>query len=167
MKVHLSITCIICTLLIIVTVVACSVLAREFRTFKTIPTPKVMPKGAEVVEQMKPVDRRIMEKVINKLMASWNTPGMEKFLGEDFFDKSRLVDAMDDKVPRDARLRILSIQGIQTQGQYIQKDASGREWVESIVTAIVTTQLEFNDPISGFQRREGVNEYTFRIRKKK
>ncbi|ODS30242.1 MAG: hypothetical protein SCARUB_04653 [Candidatus Scalindua rubra] len=166
MKVSFRLTC-ICVLLVVAVGVDCSVSAREFRSIKSIPTPKALPEKAEAVAEMQPVDRKIVEKAVNKLMGAWNKASLEDFLGEGFFDKSRLVDAIDDKVPRDASLRILSIQGIQTLTQNVQPDASGREWVVSTVSATVKTQLEFNDATRGFQRREGVNEYIFRVRQKK
>jgi hypothetical protein len=142
-------------------------LAREFRTFKSIRTPKALPEGAKVGKEIQPVDRKIMEGAVKKLMRSWNTAGMENMLAEDFFDKSRLFDSIDDKVPRDAKLSILSIQGIQTLSQQIQTDTAGAEIVVSTVSATVKTQLEFNDETDGFQRREGTNEYIFRVKQRK
>ncbi len=143
--------------------------AREFRTLNRIPTPKqVLPDGAKAVAKIRPVGRNIVKEAVNNIVGAWNTPKMEDTLAEDFFDKSRLVDAIEDieKVPRDTRLRILSIQGIQTLSQQIQTDASGVEWVESIVSATVTTQTEFNDADAGFQRREGNNELIIRIKQR-
>ena len=166
MKVSLRLTY-ICTFLIIVTVVAYSALAREFRTFKSIRTPKALPEGAKVGKEVQPVDRKIMEGAVKKLIRSWNTAGMENMLAEDFFDKSRLFDSIDDKVPRDAKLSILSIQGIQTLSQQIQTDTAGAEIVVSTVSVTVKSQLEFNDETDGFQRREGTNEYIFRVKQMK
>ncbi len=143
---------------------------REFRSLNLIPTPgKLLPEGATAVAKIQPVDRNIVEKAVNNIVGAWNTPRMEDTLAEDFFDKSRLVDAIEDieKVPRDTRLRILSIQGIQTLSQQIQTDASDVEWVESIVSATVKTQTEFNDAAEGFQRLEGDNELIIRIKQRK
>lgn len=165
MKVCLRIAC-MCVLLVIAAGAFHSVSAREFRGVKVIPTPGALPEDAKAVAEIQPVDRKIVEDVVNKLMYGWNRDNMRKYLSNEFFDKSRLVDAIDIKVPRNARLRILSIQGIQTMAQHIQPDASGEEWIVSIVSATVKTQLEFNDAVNGFQRREGTNEYIFRVRQK-
>jgi len=86
-------------------------------------------------------------------------------LGDEFFDKSRLSDAMNAKVPRDARLSVLAIQDVQTLGQKTADSPSGRLLV-STVSVTAKTQLTFNDPANGYQRREGVNEYIIRIKQR-
>lgn len=163
---YLKLTC-ICVLLVVVVGVDCSVSAREFRGIKAIPTPKALPGNAKAVAETQPVDRKIVENAVNKLMAAWNKASLDKFLGDDFYNRTRLIDAIDNKVPRDASLRILTIEGIQTLTQNIQSDTSGKEWIVSTVSATVKTQLEFNDATKGFRRREGVNEYIFRIKQEK
>ena len=67
-------------------------------------------------------------------------------------------------VPRDAKLRIQSVQGIQTLQQYI-KPGSGtsRGELVSIVSATVRTQLEFNSSTAGFVSRTGTNEFLLEI----
>ncbi len=147
--------------LCVVFMCVCVVHASEFRTLKRIPTPKALLEGVKAVEEFKPVDRRLVVKAVNMLMDAWNTAGLEQWLADTYTDKTRILDAIDEKAPRDARLRILSIQGIQTMEQHIQTDASGVEWVVSNVSATVKTQLEFNDAVDGFQRLEGLNEYMF------
>lgn len=141
-------------------------LASEFRLIRPIPTPKAPPEKAVPVEKIRPVDREVVEGAVRELIQAWNNKNIEGVVGEEFYDKSRLSDAMDEKVPRDAELRILSIQGIQTLNQYTEVDPSGARWTVSTVSATVRTQLEFNDPDSGFQRREGTNEYIFMVKEK-
>jgi len=62
-------------------------------------------------------------------------------------------------------LSVLSIQDVQTLGQKTVDSPMGRLLV-STVTITLKTQLTFNDPVNGFQRREGVNEYTMRIKQR-
>lgn len=157
----------ICALLVISVCVDYSVSAREFRGIRAIPTPEAVPENAKVVEEMQPVDRKIMEGAANNLMNAWNNKSLDSFLGDKFFDRSRLVDAIDVKVPRNASLRILAIQGVQTLTQNIQADESGKEWLVSNVSVTAKTQLEFNDAEGVYQRREGVNEYIFRVKQRK
>ena len=88
---------------------------------------------------------------------------MESILADSFYDKSRLLDVMDTQVPRDARLSIQSIQGIQTLQQYRVPDAGGRDSLVSIVSATVRTQLEFNST-NGFVRLPGTNEFLLKVK---
>ncbi len=80
-------------------------------------------------------------------------------LATNFYDKSRLLDALNTNYPRDAKLRILAVQGVQTLAQYVQAGAGGVEQLVSRVSVTARTQVEFNDPRTGAQRLEGTNEY--------
>lgn len=113
--------------------------------------------------QMKPISRRLAARAVNKFVAAWNENNLNSVLADNFFDKSRLNDAMNTKVPRDAELTVLAIQGIQTLSQHEADSPSGRLLV-STVSITVRTQLTFNDPQNGYQRREGVNEYIMEIK---
>ena len=84
-------------------------------------------------------------------------------LADNFYDKSRLADALTTNVPRDARLRVVAIQGMQTLNQYLQNTPSGVEQRVSRVSVTVSTQVEYNDPQSGFRHLDGSNEYILRI----
>jgi len=142
-------------------------IASEFRAYTPILTPMALPEGAvlQAAKEIAPVSSKTMLKVVRGLIDVWNHNDLDKVLSQDFFDRSRLDDAMDIKVPRDAKLTVLSIQGIQTLSQHIETDAKGRLMV-SLVSVRIKTQLEFNDPANGFQRREGTNEYIFRVKQR-
>ncbi len=140
--------------------------AAEFRVIMPILTPKAIPEGAAPVKAIRPIPRKIVTAAVNKLVRAWNSNALQQALGKEFYDKSRLTDAMDTKVPRDAKMRVLSIQGIQTLNQFTQTDPEGNTILVSTVSATVRTQLEFNDSVNGFQRREGTNEYIFRVRQR-
>lgn len=142
--------------------------ARQFRLLAPIASPAEptanLPKGAVAVEQLQPLSRSDVEPMVRKLIEQWNTFGMADTLSDQFYDKSRLLDVMDTGVPRDAKLRIQSIQGIQTLQQYIKPDpAGGRGEQISIVSATVRTQLEFNSPTAGFVSLTGTNEFILEI----
>ena len=88
---------------------------------------------------------------------------MAETLSEQFYDKSRLLDVVQTGVPRDATLKIQSIQGIQTYQQYIVPSSDGgRGEMVSIVSVTVRTQVEFNSP-TGFTRLPGINEFILEV----
>jgi hypothetical protein len=133
--------------------------AREFRMLNAIPAPAALPDGAVAVQQFTPVDNRLVESTVKKLVASWNTQDIEKFLGKDFYDKQRLADNIQSFIPRDAKLDLLSVQGQQTLQQY---EEDGMR--VSRVSVIVNTQIEFNHPTAGFQRFPGRTELVFKVK---
>ena len=160
------------SLLIILFLVSTFVLkadARQFRQINPIASPinarSVLPDGAKAVKVSQAVDREQIAGAVNQLLSKWNNGELESTLSEEFFDKSRLIDAVDTVVPRDATLRVQSIQGVQTLQQYLvpSEEAEGREDLVSIVSATVRTQLEFNDPAEGYVRRQGVNEFILKV----
>jgi hypothetical protein len=140
--------------------------ARQFRSAMPIATPAqraaALPPGARPVAVVEPLSRAQIEPLLEQVMQAWNTGQLEAQLGEGFYDSARLGDSVDRVVPRDARLRIQAVQGVQTLQQFIVPDGAGEKLV-SIVSATVRTQLEFNDPAAGFQRRPGVNEYILKV----
>ncbi len=146
----------VCTLLVL------AAAAGEFRGFQPIAKPGKLPAGAKRVAAVEPVGHRVAEALVRKFLTSWNTPDFGKGLGPGFYDKSRLLDAIDSKVPRDATLRIMSIQHIQTVAQY-RKPHGDSLLIVSRISATVTTQIEYNTAGDGFQKREGVNEFIFEV----
>ncbi len=136
----------------------CGAQAGEFRAFKPIPAPGAAPKGAKPVAELEPIDPARAGEAAGEVFNAWNNGSLEKHLANDFYDKSRLLDAMDEKVPRDARVRVMSVRGVQTLQQYQR----GNEII-STISVTANTQIEFNDAQRGFRRLEGVNEYILRI----
>lgn len=134
--------------------------AQEVRQFKRIATPQAMPSlpsGARAVANARPVAPAKVEAAVKQISAAWNSPRLESLLAENFYDKRRLMDSLSTLVPRDAKLRVLGIQGVKTLNQYLQAGAQGEQLV-SRVSVTLRTQVEFNDPRGGFQRLEGDNE---------
>ena len=137
--------------------------AQEFRTINAIPTPGIIPPGAAPVEEFRPIAKSAAADSVKKLMAAWNGGGIQQYLGDDFYDKSGLADAISTKVPKDAAIRIMSVQGVQTLQQFQRnKDGGGHEMI-SEVSVTADTQIEYNDPTKGFVKFGGVNEYILRI----
>lgn len=138
--------------------------AREFRRFSPIVTPEARPDDALPVARFVPVDRVLVERAVRALATAWNGGALDPLLDEDFVDGSRLRDVIAEVVPRDALLRVLGLEGVSTLDQYLRRDAQGRVQRVSTVVVVVLTQVEFNDPVTGFQRLQGRNELTFRVR---
>ena len=141
--------------------------AQELRQFNPIMGPGAtapLPAGAQPVKNFVPITRAEVEAGVRRVMESWNTPQFEQKLAENFYDKQRLGDALDTLVPRDAKIRVLGLQGTQTLSQHVVPDPSGLfDTYISRVSATVRTQIEFSSPQGGFQRRDGTNEIILRI----
>lgn len=141
--------------------------ARQFRSINRIGTPETfsenLPVGAIQAAEAKPLDRQMVNQLVRDTLSKWNTPAMSATLSNKFYDRSRLNDAMTSIVPRDATLRVQSVQGIQTLQQYIVPGSGGaRGTLVSLISVTVRTQVEFNGA-SGFTRLPGVNEYILEV----
>ena len=137
--------------------------AREFRTISTITSPNnPLPDGAIRPAQIEPIDLKIIEKAVHDLAAAWNGEGLADWIAGDFASLEQLKLVITNDVPRDARIRVLSIQGMQTLDQYQQTVTNGIDRT-SIVTATARMAIEFTDPVTGFQRLDGTNEFQFRV----
>lgn len=110
-----------------------------------------------------PVPRDVVETAVRKIYAAYNTPDFAQYLSERFYDPERLTDAVGQKVPREATLRLISIDSVQTVSQQPAKDENGRDVTESLVMVVVRAQMEFTTT-AGFQRREGESELILRFR---
>jgi len=135
--------------------------AQEVRQLDRIPTPgpaMALPPGARAVATLRPVPPALVEAAVKRLAASWNTPALAARLAPNFYGRDQLLDTLQARVPRNAVLRVLGVQGVQTLEQYVQAEAAGQAVLVSRVSATVHTQVELNDPASGFQRLEGTNE---------
>jgi len=136
--------------------------AQEFRKIRPILTPvKGKTLGEAISRKYHPVSRENIKKALNQMFKNWNRGDISKYLSDDFYDKSRLMDNMYEKVPRDASIRLLSVGETQTLDQREVSHGSEKEII-STVSVTATTQIEFND-IIGFRRLEGENEYIIRV----
>lgn len=139
--------------------------AREFRPFRPIRAKITGPPGAEEVKEIQPIAAPTVKQAVSEVMSSWNTNEFSQKLGDELYDKTRLLENIEEKVPRDAKINVLGVQNVQTIGQFIQPDPAGREIdvVTSTVSAVVRSQIEFNDSNQGFRRIDGLNEFVLKI----
>ncbi len=147
--------------------------ARSFRSDDRIAKPPVTKKGkpgapsGQVPANVVPVDPQVVRRAIYQIAAAWSGQGLGQYLDrEKFYDKRRLLDVITRDVPRNAKIRVLSIGGINTLSQRQERRSDGI-YVTSIVNASVSLQVEFNHPQSGFQRLQGRNEWTLQVVEKK
>ena len=130
------------------------------------PTPEPEPAETAVARKsLRPVSQEAVEQAVATLFAAWNKPELRDLLSSDFYEQTRLPAALATKVPRAAVIRVLSISSWQVLVQRATPaDPEGTTLlVTSTISAIVRSQVEYNDPESGFERVEGLNEYVFDI----
>jgi hypothetical protein len=114
-----------------------------------------------------PVNPMLVRKAVFQIAAAWNGHGLGKYLERSqFYDKRRLLDVISRDVPRNAKMRILTVGGVNTLSQRVEKRREGI-YLISVVTASVSLQVEFNNPQTGFQRLQGRNEWTLQVVEKK
>ncbi|NLI75004.1 MAG: hypothetical protein GX442_01020 [Candidatus Riflebacteria bacterium] len=128
------------------------------------PTPEVEKLAQEARSRAPQLAREAMQ----RLVLSWNQGDAARHLSSDFVDRERFLTSWDGQVPRDARVRLLSVEGVQPLDQDNRLEGSPPTLlhVNTRISVRATTQVEYNDPQRGFQRREGRNEYIFRIRQR-
>lgn len=151
--------------MILIMAIATELMAAEFRAIRPISAPAALPPGAVAVapNQVEPVSRSDVRRAIELFTASFTDTQFADFLSDSFFDKQGLLDNIAAFVPRDTKVRVLSVQGIQTVGQRIFPERGIRQ---SDVTASVRLQIEFDDPNAGVQRIEDVGDIFFRFSEK-
>ncbi len=139
--------------------------AAEFRDLRPIPTPvKALSQTEEEIKDLPPVSEEAIKTGLKSLLASWNTSRMEKLLASEFYDRDRLLDAMQTFPDRGAKLRILAIKDVQILGQRVLPVDKEHVTRVSTVSVNALTQIEFEDPVKGLVKLEGENEYLLRIR---
>ena len=139
--------------------------AQEFRAINprhrpaASATPAALPAGAVRVNPPLPVARDKVEAAMQKVASAWSNRQLDKVLSKNFYDGQRLNDALQNKVPRDASLRIMGVQSHRLIDQF----RNGAQLVSKL-SVVVRTQIEFNDAAQGFRRLDGTNEYVITLR---
>lgn len=105
-----------------------------------------------------PVSQESVTHVLRIVFSRWNTVDMDSTLAQSFPARQRLLDSMPTLVPADAKLELISVQGVQVLKQRRSADS-----VTSWVSVTVRAQAEFEDPRSGLQHPQGTAIYILRI----
>ena len=138
---------------------------QEARIFRPIPTPRGTKKGGvKPISSPIPVSEQKINNMVKNMFNSWKRGGdFEKYLSDDFYNKDTLVDAMNYKVPVDAKIRVLSIRNTRVLEQYAKPLPNGHIEVTSTASVTADTQIEFNDVTRGLRKLDGENEYILEI----
>ncbi|MFB6345136.1 MAG: hypothetical protein ABEK50_05095 [bacterium] len=138
---------------------------RGFRRMDRIPTSdrKQAVQQGDTGSISVPVPRSVVHQAVQQLVQAWNNGNISQRLSDKFYDAHRLRQAMQRDVPRDARLRLMSIRNVMVNDQSVTKEEDGSFKVSNRVTVDAHTQLVFNDPEKGYQRRDGVNELLLKV----
>lgn len=142
--------------------------AREFRAIKPISAMAIIPEGAQPPQEFKPVPTELVDQAVEQLMEAWGTPQMQDYLSKNFFDKDRLTDVIDTLVPRDALVRVLSVQGIQTVQQWEEVAPNDPQTMLRVsrVSVVVRTQLEFTNVDGVLETKPGTTEYILKFKQR-
>lgn len=150
--------------------------ARDFRLIRYVVSPKLKDSisKAEFEDRglsqaakdlnLKPISQEAVRQAVRDFFAAWNNGALSSYLDPSFVNGDRLLDAVNNVVPRDATVRVLAISSIVT------RPVDEIEWLDNgngfnrktKVSVIVTTQIEFTNT-NGLQRLDGTNEYTFNV----
>lgn len=119
-------------------------------------------------ETVIPIKKNKVKKLMRKLARSWNSSDLASYLSNEFIDKNRLLDTIRESVPRDGKLRILSVRGVEILKQFIKPASEDTEGYRfSLVNAKVKTQVEYNDANQGrVKSKADTQEYLLFIREK-
>ncbi len=138
--------------------------SQEARTFRPIATPKRAKKGMKPVLQSIPVSGAKINTFVKDMFNSWKRGSdFGKYLSDDFYNKDTLVDAMNYKIPVDAKIRVLSTRNVRILQQYTKPLPNGHIEVTSTASVTVNTQIEFNDVTRGLRKLDGENDYILEI----
>lgn len=170
------------TCMILAAILAVPAARGEFRSLQPVATPRQTWSHADIavketlpsaeVEKLANDARarapQLAREAIQRLIQSWNQGDAARHLASGFVDRERFITSWDGQVPRDASVRLLAVEGVQPldQDNRLEGTPPTRLHVQTRVSVRATTQVEFNDPKMGFQRREGRNEYIFLIKQR-
>ncbi len=154
--------------------------ARDFRSIRYVESPKLkdMINKAQFKDgglspeaeglNLKPIPQEAVRQAVRDFFAAWNNgPGsLASHLDPEFVNAARLIDSINDVVPRDATVRVLAISSIVTRPDEIvwlsEEDKTKGFDRKTKVSVVVTTQLEFTNT-NGLQKIRGNSEYNFNV----
>lgn len=165
----------VCASIVLAALTIGEVRAAELRSFNSIRTPGDLP-ASDIAELRRvcppsvcgepvlrpvptPVSAAAIRRSAEAIARVWNSTRLETFLGQDFFDRRRLLDTITTQVPRNARLRLLSINSAETIQQFDFVKEGVPTYRASVVTARIRYQIEFRVPASGSVQVDSRDEY--------
>jgi len=151
-----------CGLFLAIIILPFSGQAEEMRRFKAIQTPLAQA-PAESAAALPPIPKEAVTQAVEEIAKAWGGPEIEEKLAASFYDRDRLSENTAIEVPGDARMRVESIRAIQDLGPVSSTDEHGRPGIARVVSVIVDTRIELNDPQLGFMSVPGRNELILEV----
>ncbi len=108
----------------------------------------------EVLAAPLAVSQRRIDYAMRQVVRTWNREYGGAELAFGFPQRDRLIDALQSRVPRDATLRLVAIDGWRVLVQAVVGNS-----LKTTVAVTARTRIEFTDATGRRQGREGVNEY--------
>ena len=106
-------------------------------------------------------ERQHVEEWVEQLVRSWNSRGLAHYLAPSFPERQRLLGAIEEQVPPDARLRLLAVGPMRVVDE--ERSDQAITWT---VRVAVRLQVEGTDEDGSLQQREGRQDLIIRwIRK--
>ena len=152
------------TIVVLVLSVASLSEAAQFRRYINIsPDNVVAPNGYKAAPTPYRLDRRLIESAVNQVANNFRSPQLRNLLSEGFSDRDQMLDDIQANLPFDASVRVLAIRAPRVLAQYETLNESNVRLLLSQVAVTVSAQLEFSDPVAGFQRIEDTSEWLLSI----
>lgn len=102
-------------------------------------------------------ERQQVEDWVRELVRSWNSRGLAGYLAPSFPERQRLLDALEEQVPPDARLRLLAVGPMR-----IVDEERSAQAISRTVRVAVRLQVEGTGEDGSLQRREGRQDLIIR-----
>jgi len=107
---------------------------------------------------LSPVPLTLVERFVHEVADAWSGRDLDAVLADEFPDRARLLDELQQSLPLDARLRILSVGTVQTLSQQPLPDGRLSE-----VLVRVRGQIEFTGADGQLQLLPTHQEWVVRI----
>ena len=131
--------------------------AHEFRSITPIERASdavdIPARGAPLAAPLA-VSRLRVDYAMRQVVRTWNREYGGAELSLQFRDRDRLLDALQSRVPREARLTLIGIESSRVLGQAVLDTR-----LRTTVAVLARTRIDFVDERGRKQSREGVNEY--------
>jgi hypothetical protein len=109
---------------------------------------------AEFLAAPRAVSQRRIDYAMRQVVRTWNREYGGADLAFGFPQRDRLLDALQSRVPPDASLRLVAIDGWRVMVEEVVGNS-----LKTSVAVTARTRIEFTDASGRRQFREGVNEY--------
>ncbi len=131
-------------LMVLTLLMACLMAAAGQRDFEPIG------ERDEELPRLPAAERQHVEDWVQELIRSWNGRGLADYLAPSFPERQRLLDAVEEQVPPDARLRLLAVGPMRVVDE--ERDAQA---ITRTVRVAVRLQVESSGEDGSLQQREG------------